>query len=104
VRDLVERPVSFEYGYNVICPDCPGLTTLTSAEYYQEWNDAQVACAHCGAYIHFGPAVLTLRDAEDPVLDDERACGLAWYHTSTDAGWPSSPRRCRCRRSSSSSA
>jgi ribosomal protein S27E len=49
VYDLVERPVTFEYGYNMSCPDCPGITTLTSAEYYSERNKAHVQCADCGA-------------------------------------------------------
>jgi len=86
--DLVERRVGFEYGYNMTCPDCPGITTLTSAEYYRECNDAHVKCAHCMGDIHFGPAVMTLRDADDPVLDDHTACTVAWYHTSTKPGWP----------------
>jgi hypothetical protein len=90
MRDLVERPVTFEYGYNMSCPGCPGITTLTSAEYYSERNGAHVQCAHCGGGIHFGPAVMALRDANDPVLDDQWASGVAWYHTSTDPGWPSS--------------
>jgi len=89
VHDLVERPVTFEYDYNMSCPDCPGITTLASAEYYTEPNEAHVQCDHCGGDIHFGPAVMALRDANDPVLDDQWACRLAWYHTSTDPGWPS---------------
>jgi hypothetical protein len=92
VRDLVERPVRFEYGYNMTCADCRGITTLTSAEYYRERNGAHVECAHCGADIHFGPAVMTLRDADDPVLDDRWACSVAWYHTSTEPDWPSNVR------------
>jgi hypothetical protein len=70
------------------CPDCPGITPLTAAEYYSESNEAHVPCARCGADIHFGPAVMALRDASDPVLDDEWAGRVAWYHTSTDPGWP----------------
>jgi hypothetical protein len=86
VHDLVERPVTFEYGYNMSCPACPGITTLTSAEYYSEPNQAHVPCAHCGGDIHFGRAVMALRDANDPVLDDQWACRVAWYHTSTNPG------------------
>lgn len=92
MHDLVERPVTFEYDYNMSCPGCSGVTTLTSAEYYSEPNEAHVQCAHCGGDIHFGPAVMTLRDANDAVLDDQWACRVAWYHTSTDPGWPSGAR------------
>jgi hypothetical protein len=89
VDDLVERPVTFDYGYNVSCPECPGITTLTAVEYHSERNWAHVPCAHCGGDIHFGPAVMALREADDLVLDDQQACRVAWYHTSTDPGWPS---------------
>jgi hypothetical protein len=88
--DLVDRPVSFEYGCNMLCPNCPEVTTLTSEEYYLEDNEAHVMCAHCGADIHFGPAVMTLRDVDDPALDDHRLSAVAWYHTSTNDNWPSS--------------
>jgi hypothetical protein len=88
VHDLAERPVTFDHGYNMSCPDCPGITTLTAAEYYSEPNEAHVQCAHCGADIHFGPAVMALRDPSDPVLDDQRACRVAWYHTGTDPPGP----------------
>jgi hypothetical protein len=88
VHNLVERPVHFEHGYNMLCSDCSGITGLTSAEYDRECNNAHVECVHCGTDIHFGPAVMTLRDADDPVLDDEQACSVAWYHTSTEPEWP----------------
>ena len=89
VHNLEERPITFDYEYKMSCPDCPGITTLTSAEYYSEPNGAHVQCARCRGDIHFGPAVMALRDAGDPVLDDQRACRFAWYHTSTDPSWPS---------------
>jgi len=38
VHDLEERPITFDYAYKMSCPDCPGITTLTSAEYYSEPN------------------------------------------------------------------
>jgi len=80
VHDLEERPITFDYEYKMSCPDCPGITTVTSAEYYSEPNGAHMRCARCGGDIHFGPAVMALRDASDPVLDDQRACRFAWYH------------------------
>jgi len=90
VRDLVERPVSFEYGYNMNCARCGGVTALTSTDYHRELNGARVPCAHCTADIHFGPAVMALRNADDPALDDQMMCSVTWYHTSTAPGWPCS--------------
>ena len=88
MHGLVERPVTFDYGYNIRCAECPGITPLNAAEYFSEPNGAHVNCANCGYDIHFGPAVMTLRDADDPVLDDQQAGRVAWYHTSTVPDWP----------------
>jgi hypothetical protein len=90
VRDLIEREVCFNYGYNMTCANCGGITTLTSTDYYLEPNNAHVRCVHCEGDIHFGPAVMALRNPDDPVLRDQQARSVAWYHTSTDPGWPGS--------------
>jgi hypothetical protein len=92
VHDLVERPVTFDYGYNMRCAECPDITSLTAAEYFSEPNGAHMDCANCGYDIHFGPAVMTLRDTSDPVLDDQQAGRVAWYHTSTAPDWPRATR------------
>lgn len=92
VRDLIERPVSFDYGYNMACANCGEITALASIDYYRERNGAHVRCEHCKNYIHFGPAVMALRNADDPVLDDQVACNVAWYHSSTDPEWPGNGR------------
>jgi hypothetical protein len=47
-----------------------------------------MTCSSCGGEFNFGPAVVDLRDAEDATLDDTRLPQLAWYHTTTDHGWP----------------
>ena len=88
MRDLIERPASFRYGYNMTCAHCRGITPLTASTYYRERGHARIECAHCPGDIHYGPYVVALRDADDPVLDDQVALGTAWYHTSTDPCWP----------------
>ena len=50
-------------------------------------------CVHCPGDIHYGPYAMALRNADDPVLDDETALSAAWYHTSTDPHWPPHGRR-----------
>lgn len=84
VRDLVERPVTFDYAYNAVCPVCRGITAVTSAQRH----NPHVQCGHCDHNMQFGRAVMTLRDLDDPVLDDQTACRTRWYHTSTDSSWP----------------
>lgn len=86
---LLERMVSFAYDYKVMCRACTGISPLASSDYYEEINEAHIDCAHCGADVHFGPAAFALRDAKDPALDDRWTSHAAWYHTSTDGGWPS---------------
>jgi len=91
VRDLIERPVSFRYGYNMQCEHCRHLTPLSASTYYREQSrGARIKCLHCPRDIHYGPYALALRDAADPALDDQAARGTAWYHTSTFSCWPPS--------------
>lgn len=79
MRDLTERTVNFNYGYNMKCGDCGCITSMTSETY----------CANCPAVIHHGPNVTALRDERDPVLNDAAAVNAAWYHTTVHPGWPS---------------
>lgn len=93
MRDLIERPVSFRYGYNMQCEHCGRLTPLSASTYYREQShSARVKCLHCPGDIHYGPYALALRDAGDPALDDQVARDAAWYHTSTFPRWPPSGR------------
>jgi hypothetical protein len=88
MTDLLERPVTFDYDYQMRCPACQGLTGLASATYDAEPKSAHMTCGHCGSDIHFGPAVMGCRDANDPTVGDLQVAAFAWYHTSTDPDWP----------------
>ena len=93
VRDLIERSVSFRYGYNMTCGHCGGVTQLTADTYYRESLHARIKCANCPSDIHYGPNVMTLRHADDLALNDDAALKVSWYHTSTVLGWPARSRR-----------
>jgi hypothetical protein len=88
MQELVERHVTFNYNYTMSCSDCSGVTFLTADEYHSEPNGAHVSCVHCGGDIHFGPAVMALRDPADLMLDDQWVPRVAWYHTSPISNWP----------------
>lgn len=93
MHDLVERPVSFRYGYNMRCHHCGRSTPLSASTYYREQcHSARIKCLHCQGDIHYGPYALALRDAGDPALDDRAALGAAWYHTSIFSSWPPADR------------
>jgi hypothetical protein len=88
MRDLIDRPVTFNYGYNISCADCLGVTSLSADIYHNEPDEAHVLCAHCGNRIHFGRAVLAPRNPSDPSLNDRKVRSFAWYHTSSIPDWP----------------
>lgn len=88
-RKLLERIDGFDYDYWMNC-ECGRRSKLTAAVYHErETIDARVPCEHCGGEIHYGSAVTTLRDLEDPALSPDMVNELAWYHTSTYPDWPS---------------
>jgi hypothetical protein len=94
MRDLNEQSVSFRYVYNMKCEHCGGVTPLSASTYYREQgHSARIKCKHCPTDIHYGPNALALRDAGDPVLNDQVALDTAWYHTSTHSRWPPSGQR-----------
>ncbi|KAA1399909.1 hypothetical protein [Aeromicrobium ginsengisoli] len=85
---LVERRDGFNYGYRMRC-ECGRSSLLSARDYADEINEAHLDCEHCGAGIHFGRAVIAIRDEHDLALDDEMVSRFAWYHTSTWPNWPS---------------
>lgn len=84
---LIERPVDFAHGFRMRCETCKTSNWLTEED-WQSSPDAMAPCSGCGDEYHFGPAVIDLRDPEDPTLDDQKLPELAWYHTTNDPGWP----------------
>jgi hypothetical protein len=87
---LVERFLGFAYDYPMHCDGCARTSRVAAQVYWQEsQNDALDPCEHCGHDIHFGPAVVALRDAGDAALSNDNVANLAWYHSSTYRDWPS---------------
>lgn len=84
---LIERPVSFASGFRMRCVSCGSSNWLT-AEKYAGSPESMMTCSNCENDFNFGPAVIDLTDAKDPALDDSALPQLAWYHTTTDPGWP----------------
>jgi hypothetical protein len=91
---LIERRDGFNHDYRTKC-HCGRSSFLSARDYADEINQAHLDCEHGGAEIHFGRAVIAIRDEEDPALDDELVPRLAWYHSSTWPDWPSPLRSLR---------
>ncbi|MGC5054705.1 hypothetical protein ACLQ2S_25005 [Micromonospora sp. DT48] len=85
---LTDRPADFAYGYRMRC-ECGGASDLSADDYAAEVDEAHMPCSPCGNRIHFGRAVIALRDPADPALDNGQLNRFAWYHTSTSPDWPS---------------
>lgn len=83
-----EQQGGFDYDYRMKC-DCGGSSYLSAVDYEAELNSARMPCEHCDRRIHFGPAVMALRNPDDPMLDNIQVSQVAWYHTSTTPEWPS---------------
>jgi hypothetical protein len=69
--------------------ECGQASFLSARDYADEINKAHMDCEHCRADIHFGLAVVAIRNEQDSALDDALLPQLAWYHTSTWPDWPS---------------
>ena len=52
-------------------------------------NGGVVPCGDCEDGIEVAGEVTTPRDPDDRALSNDGVPGLAWYHTSTYAEWPS---------------
>jgi len=85
---LADRPAGFAYSYRIRC-ECGRASDLSADDYAAEVDEAHMPCSHCGKRIHFGRAVIALRDMADPALDNEQLNRFAWYHASTSPDWPS---------------
>ena len=52
-------------------------------------NGGGVPCGACADAIEVGWEATAPRDPDDPALSNDNVAGVAWYHTSTFAEWPS---------------
>jgi hypothetical protein len=52
-------------------------------------NGGVVPCGDCENDIEVGWDATAPRNPDDPALSNDNVAGLAWYHTSTYADWPS---------------
>jgi len=85
---LTDRPAGFDYGYRMRC-ECGSASDLSADDYAAEVDEAHMPCSTCGNRIHFGRAIIALRDPTDPALENGQLNRFAWYHTSTSPDWPS---------------
>ncbi|MDG4668628.1 hypothetical protein [Mycobacterium sp. 236(2023)] len=81
---LIERPITFNYGYRMRCPT--GHLTLITAEQFDA--SADTPCGTCGETLALSAENIVVRDPDDPALAPEGISSLVWYHTSTHANWP----------------
>ena len=87
---LEERIERFNYDYRMQC-QYGGFVRVPADVYWDKAiiNGGVVPCGDCEDGIEVAGEVTSPRDPDDRALSNDGVPGLAWYHTSTYAEWPS---------------
>lgn len=88
-RPLIEQPGSFNYDYQMRCPN--GHSSEVPSYLFQTQRiieDGVVPCGTCDESIAVMNENIAVRNPDDPALDRTQISNLAWYHTSTHRNWP----------------
>ncbi|MFF0041632.1 hypothetical protein ACFYRG_36305 [Streptomyces mirabilis] len=57
-------------------------------DWIDRWEQAKETCPGCGMTCEHEDSPRVTLDSCDPALDDDRVAQFSWYHTSTQADWP----------------
>jgi hypothetical protein len=83
----MDRPVDFYRGRQMHHDRC-GHTCVVDLEWYKRYQEGAHGCPGCSSEAGFGSSLQFTGDPADPVLDDQFATEITWFHTSTHQGWP----------------
>ncbi|QAY63547.1 hypothetical protein ET495_10135 [Xylanimonas allomyrinae] len=83
----MERLIDFSRDRHMLCPSCKHRFCV-DLDWIHRWEQAKETCPGCGLTCEHedGPRVTVRPD--DLALDDDRVAQFFWYHTSTQADWP----------------
>jgi hypothetical protein len=65
-----------------------GYTCTVDLEWYERYSEGAHGCPGCDARAEFGDALQFSGDPADPVLEDQFATEVTWFHSSTNQDWP----------------
>ncbi|MFI5724651.1 hypothetical protein [Streptomyces cyaneofuscatus] len=84
----MERRIDFWRERQMLCGRCDHRWRV-DLDWIDRWEQAEETCPGCGMTCEHEDSPRVTLDSGDPVLDDDRVAQFAWYHTSTQADWPS---------------
>ncbi len=89
-RDFAEQPlVGFNYDYWFACVGCGGRVKIPADEYErQSTMQAPYTQCDCSTEVDITEERPTLRNPNDPVLQNDLVDQLYWYHSSRYEHWP----------------
>lgn len=71
----------------MLCGRC-GHRWRVDLDWIDRWEQARETCPGCGVTCEHEDSPRVTLDSCDPALDDDRVAQFSWYHTSTQADWP----------------
>ncbi len=83
----MERRIDFSRERHMLCGGC-GHEFVVDLDWIDRWEQSGEKCPGCGLTCEHEGAPRATVDPGDPALDDERLPQFFWYHTSTQANWP----------------
>lgn len=83
----MERLIDFSRDRCMLCGIC-GHRWAVDLGWIDRWEQAKETCPACGTTCEHEDSPRVTVDPGDPALDDDRVALFSWYHTSTQADWP----------------
>ena len=83
----MNRPVDFYRERQMRHGPC-GHTCSVTLEWYERYREGAHGCPGCGVTADVADGLQFTGDPADPVLDDDFATEVTWFHTSTRPEWP----------------
>ncbi|MER6187704.1 hypothetical protein [Streptomyces sp. NPDC001652] len=83
----MERRIDFWRERQILCGRCDHRWRV-DLDWIDRWEQAKETCPGCGMTCEHEDSPRVMLDSGDPALDDDRVARFSWYHTSTQADWP----------------
>ncbi|MEU9269133.1 hypothetical protein AB0E04_27305 [Streptomyces sp. NPDC048251] len=83
----MERRIDFSRERQMLCERCDHRWRV-DLDWIDRWEQAKETCPGCGTACGHEDSPRVTLDSGDPALDDDRVAQFSWYHTSTQADWP----------------
>ncbi|EKX60742.1 hypothetical protein Sipo8835_03120 [Streptomyces ipomoeae] len=83
----MERRIDFWRERQMLCGRCDHWWRV-DLDWIDRWEQTEETCPGCGMTCEHEESPRVTVGPDDPALDDDRVAQFSWYHTSTQADWP----------------